>query len=382
MRISYWSPYFDKIATVKSVKNSIKSILLFSKIPTNIDLLNFYGEWSENKIDEINNKNSKLNYIKFYKSKIIEKLPRNSFMKSRISYFVLFILGIYPLMKYLKKNKPNYLIIHLISSLPLIIMLFFKFETKFILRISGLPKLTFFRRFIWKFSNNKIHKVFVPTQATLENLKKKKIFDENKLFLLRDPVIEIKNIKSDFKKNSVKMDNYFLSIGRLTLQKNHKLLLRAFKEINKENKKFKLVILGDGELKNSLIKLARKLGISENIFFMGNVKNVFEYISKSICVISTSLWEDPGFVMIETAISKKIIISSDCPNGPKEFIGNNLAGYIFKNNDREDLINKIQIFIKDSPRNIFLKKLAAIKKSKNYTLFNHFNSLKKLLNDN
>ena len=342
--------------------------------------MNFYGEWSENKIDEINNKNSKLNYIKFYKSKIIEKLPRNSFMKSRISYFVLFILGIYPLMKYLKKNKPNYLIIHLISSLPLIIMLFFKFETKFILRISGLPKLTFFRRFIWKFSNNKIHKVFVPTQATLENLKKKKIFDENKLFLLRDPVI--KNINSDFKKNSVKMDNYFLAIGRLTLQKNHKLLLRAFKEINKENKKFKLVILGDGELKDSLIKLARKLGISENIFFMGNVKNVFEYISKSICVISTSLWEDPGFVMIETAISKKIIISSDCPNGPKEFIGNNLAGYIFKNNDREDLINKIQIFIKDSPRNIFLKKLAAIKKSKNYTLFNHFNSLKKLLNDN
>ena len=382
MHISYWSPYFDKIATVKSVKNSIKSILLFSKVPTNIDLLNFYGEWSENKIDEINNKNSKLNYVKFYKSKIIEKLPRNSFMKSRISYFVLFILGIYPLMKYLKKNKPNYLIIHLISSLPLIIMLFFKFETKFILRISGLPKLTFFRRFIWKFSNNKIHKVFVPTQATLENLKKKKIFDENKLFLLRDPVIEIKNINSDFKKNSVKMDNYFLAIGRLTLQKNHKLLLRAFKEINKENKKFKLVILGDGELKDSLIKLARKLGISENIFFMGNVKNVFEYISKSICVISTSLWEDPGFVMIETAISKKIIISSDCPNGPKEFIGNNLAGYIFKNNDREDLINKIQIFIKDSPRNIFLKKLAAIKKSKNYTLFNHFNSLKKLLNDN
>ena len=103
MHISYWSPYFDKIATVKSVKNSIKSILLFSKVPTNIDLLNFYGEWSENKIDEINNKNSKLNYIKFYKSKIIEKLPRNSFMKSRISYFVLFILGIYPLMKYLKR---------------------------------------------------------------------------------------------------------------------------------------------------------------------------------------------------------------------------------------------------------------------------------------
>ncbi len=381
MYISYWSPFFDKIATVKSVKNSIKSILLFSKISTTIDLLNFYGEWSENKIDEIKNQNLKLNYINYYNSKITNKLPKNGFIKSRISYFILFILGIYPLIQYLKKNKPDYLIIHLISSLPLIILFFFKFETKFILRISGLPKLTFLRGFIWKISNKRIHKVFVPTLATLETLKKNKIFDEKKLFLLRDPVIEIKNIQSIIDKNPINIKNYFLSIGRLTRQKNHKLLLNAFKEIQKKNNKFKLIILGDGELKENLVNLAKKLKIYENVFFMGNVKNVYDYISKSLCVISTSLWEDPGFVMIEAAISKKIIISSDCPNGPREFIGDNLAGYIFKNNDKDDLINQINLFIEDSSKNIFLKKLAAIKRCKHYTLFHHFNSLKKLLND-
>ena len=113
---------------------------------------------------------------------------------------------------------------------------------------------------------------------------------------------------------------------------------------------------------------------------MGNVNNVFEYISKSICVISTSLWEDPGFVMIETAFVKKIIISSDCPNGPKEFIENNKAGYIFENNNCDNLINQINLFLKDSSNNIYLKKVAAIKKSKKYTLFNHYHSLKKILN--
>ena len=49
--------------------------------------------------------------------------------------------------------------------------------------------------------------------------------------------------------------------------------------------------------------------------------------------------------------------------------------------DIKELISQISLFIQDSKENIFLKKLNAIKKCKNYTLFNHFNSLTKLLND-
>ncbi len=373
MHISYWAPYFDRIATVKSVKNSIKSLIQFYKKPKNIDLVNFFGEWSNNKIENIEEKD--VNYINFYNHKIFKYLPKNSFLKSRISYLIIFLLGVYPLLKYLKINKPDYLLIHLISSLPLTILIFFNFKTKFILRVSGLPKLNLLRKFIWKLSNKKIHKVFVPTQATLDTLKKKRIFDEKKLVLIRDPVINIKTVRKNLNKNTIDFDNYFLSIGRLTRQKNHTLLLKAFKHIYNQNREYKLIILGDGELKNKLIKLSEDLGISKAVNFIGNVENVFEYINKSICVISTSLWEDPGFVMIETAVSKKIIISSDCPNGPREFIENNLAGYIYKSNNQNNLIDQINLFLLDSKKNIFSKKLCAIKKSKNYTLFSHYNSL-------
>ncbi len=378
MHISYWAPFFDKIATVKSVKNSIRSLLLFEKDIKKIDLINFFDEWSENKITNIDNKN--LNYISFYNKRIVNILPKNSFIKSRFSYFMLFLLGAFPLIKYLKISKPNYLLVHLISSLPLTILILFNFKTKFILRVSGLPKLTLFRRLLWKISNKKIFKVIVPTQATLDTLREEKIFDENKLFLVRDPIIEIKNIKKKLKDNSIKLNNFFLAIGRLTKQKNHQLLLNAFQEIYKNNNKYRLVILGDGELKSHLIKLSEKLNISNAVYFAGNVDNVFEYISKSICVISTSLWEDPGFVMIETAFVKKIIITSDCPNGPKEFIENNKAGYIFKNNNYNNLVSQINSFLTDSNKSIYLKKIAAIKKSKKYTLFNHYHSLKKALN--
>ena len=40
----------------------------------------------------------------------------------------------------------------------------------------------------------------------------------------------------------------------------------------------------------------------------------------SRAVISPSLWEDPGAVMIEAAFCNKIVLSSDCKNGPKEFL--------------------------------------------------------------
>ena len=373
MRISYWSPYFDRIATVKSVKNSIKSLSMFCQNSKNIDLINFFGEWSNNKIMNIDDND--VNYINCYTNKILNFLPKNSFLKSRFSYIVIFILGFLPLIKYLKKNRPSFLLIHLITSLPLIMLIFFKFETKFILRVSGLPKLTFLRKLIWSLSNKKIYKVFVPTQATLEYLKKNKIFDQNKLVLVRDPIVEIKNIKRSLKNSPVKFSNFFLSIGRLTRQKNHHLLIKAFKTVYEKNKDIKLIILGDGELKQKLITQCKNLGISEAVFFKGNVDNVYEYISKCLCVISTSLWEDPGFVMIETATARKIIISSDCPNGPREFIENNKAGYIFKNGDANGLIDQINNFLLDSNKNIFLKKLAAIKKSKNYTLFSHYKSL-------
>ena len=196
MHISYWAPFFDKIATIKAVKNSIRSLIYYSKETKKIELINFFGEWSGNEIE--NFENEKFNLINLFKKKnLIDLLPKNSFTKSRISYSILFIIGFFPLINYLRKKKPDYFVIHLISSLPLFVLILFNFKTKFILRISGLPKLTLFRKYLWKISNKKIYKITAPTQATLNYLKKNNIFDEKKLYLLRDPIISYKDKKKN-----------------------------------------------------------------------------------------------------------------------------------------------------------------------------------------
>ena len=82
-----------------------------------------------------------------------------------------------------------------------------------------------------------------------------------------DPVIfeeEIKKLTKEKFKSKLKFNNnsFFLSIGRLTKQKNHELLISLYK---KYEIKEKLVIIGDGELKDHLLKLAEEEGSNPEI---------------------------------------------------------------------------------------------------------------------
>ena len=73
-------------------------------------------------------------------------------------------------------------------------MLIFNFKSKFVLRISGFPKLNFIRKFFWKLANKKIYKVICPTEGTYKDLLEKKIFSAEKMCVIYDPAISSSNI--------------------------------------------------------------------------------------------------------------------------------------------------------------------------------------------
>ena len=98
-----------------------------------------------------------------------------------------------------------------------------------------------------------------------------------------------------------------------------------------------------GELENEYRKIINN-SLKNKVQILGYKKNVFNYIKKSNCVISSSLWEDPGFIMVESAFVGTPIITSDCPNGPKEFIGKNESGFIYKSNDVNSFQNELDSF--------------------------------------
>ncbi len=336
MKIYYWSPFTSKVATIKAVINSAYSMKKFYNHKTYI--INVYGEWDEY-IKDLKKKNIR---VINNKNKIKPKF-KNGFLLSRILYIRIFLSSFFFLKNIISKEKPDFLVIHLITSLPILLFNLFNFKTKLILRISGYPRLNFIRKYFWKFSNNNIFKVTTPTKQTQKDIFDLEIFDKKKIYYLPDPVFLKEDLKKKYSNSFVKK-NYVLNIGRLSKQKNQKLLINSFAMITEKYPKINLIILGDGEMEFELKSLAKQKGLEKKIFFYSHIKNPYMLIKKSLCVIVSSLWEDPGFVMIEASALKKIVICSNCPNGPKEFFKNGKNNLLFKNDNLKSLISTFEKF--------------------------------------
>tara|TARA_B100001540_G_scaffold309723_1_gene326379 strand:- start:852 stop:1172 length:321 start_codon:yes stop_codon:yes gene_type:complete len=104
-------------------------------------------------------------------------------------------------------------------------------------------------------------------------------------------------------------------------------------------------------------------------------------MKKSQAFILPSLWEEVGFVIVEAALSNTFIISSDCPNGPREFLNHGNAGLLFKNNKVGELSKSLKLFI-DNKINLLKKRKYAKKNSIKYTKFRHFKTLTKIIYEN
>jgi len=377
MKIYYWSPFLSKIATVSSVIKSIEAIKSYSKKNVDLSIIDSVGEW-----EQIPEKTKDIKIIKLYKKSIINKLPKGGFFRSRFTQLFIFFFSFFKLISLLKKNQPDYLIAHLIVSLPLAVMMFMQSKTKLIIRISGLPKLNMFRKIYWKFFGKKVYKVTCPTIATLEKLKLLNIFDKKKLYLLHDPIISPKTII--FKKNEPIDSKYnnkkiIIAIGRLTKQKNFSFLLHCFAIIKKKHQDYHLLILGSGEEENKLKKIIYNLKISNAVDLLGFEENPYKYLNKAECFILSSLWEDPGFVLLEAAYLNISIIASNCPNGPQEILQNGLGGFLFENNNQDQLVEAFDRFCQSSKIDLKIKKIKSKKCSKAFTKFDHFKNFQKII---
>ena len=369
-KIYYWSPFLSPIATCKAVLNSANSLVKFS-YNYESSVLNFFGEFD--KFIKINEK-KKIKFINYYPS-FINFLPYKGKIKSRFSFLIIFILGFFPLKKILLKNKPDFLIIHLITSLPLILLLLFKFETKFILRISGYPQMNFLRKLLWKKAFKKIHLITCPTKNIFNYIKNLNLIDSSRIKLLYDPIINIKEI-SKKKRERINLKNFYLSVGRLTKQKNFLFLCKAFKELVKEDNKLKLVIAGNGEEEFKIKNFIKKNNLNNNIILPGYVENIYPYFKNSKGFILSSLWEDPGFVLIEASFCRTPVLTSNVWPGPVELIKDDFNGITYENNNLKNFLQKFKYLEKHKEINNL--KLNNLKFSKRFTLYYHFKSLSKL----
>ena len=378
--VYYWSPCLTHVGTIKSTLNSTLALAKYNS-DYEVILLKVFGEWTEYK-KYLNDNGIKVINLSFNFKKF---LPKYGYIQSRFSYILIFFISFIPLLILLKKNKPDFLIVHLITSLPLLLFNLFSFKTKLILRISGYPKLNFLRKKFWSLSKKKISRITCPTSELMNDLKNEKIFEKNKIAILYDAILNIKDFTSKVKNNNffppfAIPDNFILSVGRFTKQKNYFYLLKEFKKIVTKYPDQKLLIIGEGELKKKIENSINHLNLYNSVLLIGHTNNVYYYMKKAKAFILSSLWEEVGFVIVEAALSNSLIISSNCKNGPKEFLENGKAGFLFNNNQNNALFNSFILFMEEKEKNILKKKNRAKKNSIKFTMFRHQIQLKKILN--
>ncbi len=372
----FWCPFIGNVGTAKAVLESAKSFSNSDEYKCKI--FNAFGEFDEYSAEL---KKNRIEEIKLIKNRFIKKLPKEGFFWSRLTYILIFIFCFFPLLSYLNRNKNDSIFIYLITSLPLLIIALFDLKNKIIFRVSGRIRFTKLRKLIFLVSRKKIKKVLIQTLESKTRIIKEGIFDKKLICIVRDPIIDLKKINSlKYKKIEKKLlkKKYFVSIGRLTNQKNFLFLAKCIKNIVKEEKNFKFLIIGEGQDRVKLEEYIVKFNLSKYITLTGYKKNIFKYIYNSQGLICTSLWEEPGFVVQEAAACKKIILTSNCYTGPSEFLDYGKNGYVFKNNDQKSFIKNFKKLIKEKKhhKNKIIKNFRKIEfYTKNY----FFSEIKKIL---
>ena len=248
--------------------------------------------------------------------------------------------------------------------------------------------MTFLRKLIWRLAINKIHKISCPTIATYNSLSKFK-FLQKKLVLLRDPVLNINDISQKLSnfyhpdlrnlKKMIENKKLFLSVGRFTRQKNFIFYLNCINELIKKHKNLFFLFIGEGEQKKKFELLVRELKLNNFVYIINYSNNIPSFMRISDALVLTSLWEDPGFVIIEAGYNNCSVISSNCPNGPSEIVGDE-GGYLFNSNSKISLLKKFDEFLNDDISKKKNKMINLKKNTKNFTCFRHAKNLINMFN--
>lgn len=128
------------------------------------------------------------------------------------------------------------------------------------------------------------------------------------------------------KKDNIPIDNFIMTISRLTKHKGLIELINSFNLVVKNNHDLKLLIFGRGEQKEELEALINKLSLSNNVLFMGFTNNPYKYLSKSKGFILTSYYEGFSNSIIEAMACKCPVIAIDSPGGNCEILTDSYYG--------------------------------------------------------
>ncbi|MDC1463378.1 glycosyltransferase [Alphaproteobacteria bacterium] len=269
--------------------------------------------------------------------------PKLSFLKNTSRKFK-YLICLLELLKLILSGK-NISVFSFQANLYCIILCKI-FKIKVIIRSNSSPtgwSKNSLKKFIFKYLLGLADKVIVNSIdfkkqfKVLFNINAKCIYNPlNKSEILK---YSKEPIKFPFYKKN-KKSLRIITIGRFTAQKDHLTLLRSLNQIQYKID-FKLLIIGRGVNKYKMINYIKDNNLINKVKILPFQNNPFKYLMISDLFILTSKFEGLPNVLLEAAVLKKFIISTNCPTGPREILQNGKGGFLFKIGDYKNLSQKI-----------------------------------------
>ncbi|MCH7388473.1 glycosyltransferase family 4 protein [Acinetobacter modestus] len=204
---------------------------------------------------------------------------------------------------------------------------------------------------VWSILRNftypRAHKIIIQTESIKKwALKYKK---ENEIYIIPNAIdkYRLSLIKSETETEGevLKWKNSILAMGRLSFEKGHDQLLRSFSIISENYPDWGIEIIGDGILKDSLINLAKELGIENKLYFHGNRQNPFPIMKQAEIFVLPSRIEGFPNVLLEALCTGMACISFNCPSGPSDLIKNDENGLLVEAENLNALASAIEYMI-------------------------------------
>lgn len=265
--------------------------------------------------------------------------------------------GLISLRLWITQNRPSQVVVfHHMLSLALILVRTtlarkFRIVSRNINTISKLKEYDS-QSFYKKLQGTLVEYLYIQSDVIIHQCQGMKHDFVNKLPKTKDKCVVIYNPSLTFDTESIlTSDNtspYILFVGRLEHQKALHLAIEAFSKVLPSHPELRFRILGEGSLKQELESLANKLGVSENIDFVGFCKDTGGHFSGARLTLLSSLYEGFPNVLVESISYGTPVVSFDCKSGPNEIVIDGVNGYLANYLDVEDLAGKLTLALSNT----------------------------------
>ena len=198
------------------------------------------------------------------------------------------------------------------------------------------PKFSFERAFR-NWAKGTMDAQFAVSEGTADAIARVSRFPRNRIYTVYNPVVD------DVFRSKIAQEPthpwlkdvqvpVVVAAGAFCSMKNHMMLIRAFAEVLKK-RAARLIIFGEGPLRQAYEKLIAELGIADSVSLPGFTNNLPAEMKAASCFVVSSTIESFSVVLVEALAAGAPVVSTNCPYGPSEILKGGQYGILVKNND-------------------------------------------------